>query len=190
MLGAGRERIRRRQIGALEPLNLGPGDAHSEQGIFARPLGGAPPAWIAGDIQHRREAHGQAVGRGFPRRLARRQRPGLRVEQAGLGQGNRKQGAVSMDDVEPDQQRNAETGFLHRQALHLAHRSRPDQVQQIADLAAPDRLGRVAGDDRPGHCIAGGGHRELAELFRQRHLAHQLLDPVHAVQSFGTMRIV
>jgi len=112
--------------------------------------------------QRRREGHGQPVGGGFPRRFACRQLPGLLVEQGGLGQRDRKQGAVAMDDVEPDQQRNAEAGLLHRQALHLMHRPRADHVQQVADLAAFDGLGRVAGDDWPGDGVTGRGHGELA----------------------------
>ena len=51
---------------------------------------------------------------------------------------------MPMHHIEPDEQRNAEPRFLDRQALHLAHLLRTDQIEQIADGAGLDRLGRIA----------------------------------------------
>ena len=86
---------------------------------------------------------------------------------------------MSVHDIEPDEQRNTQTRLLDCQALHLVHVTGPDQVEQIADRAGLDRLGRIARDDRPGHRISGGRHGELTELLGQRHLPDQPLDSIH-----------
>src|ERR1700683_2963914 len=83
------------------------------------------------------------------------------------------------DDAQADQQRDAKAGFLHRQTLHLMHAPGTDQVQQIADRAGSDGVGRIPGNDRPGHRIAAGRHGQLAQFLLERHRIDQLLDPAH-----------
>lgn len=90
-----------------------------------------------------------------------------------------------MHDVEPDQQGDTEARFLHRQTLHFAHMGRPNHVEQIADRAGLDCFGRIAGDDRARHCVAGGRHGELAELLGQRHALDQRIDPAHLIPLHG-----
>ena len=61
-----------------------------EPRIFARAFDGAAPARIAGDVEHRRESHREAVGRRLARGLARRALPeGLAVEGRGLRERHR-----------------------------------------------------------------------------------------------------
>ena len=109
------------EIVALEAAHLGLGDARGEPGIFARPFDDAAPARIARHVEHRREGHGEAVGRRLDGRLARRALPDRRVERRGLGERHREHRAVAVDDVEADHQRNAEPRLLDGDALQ-----RPD----------------------------------------------------------------
>jgi len=88
---------------------------------------------------------------------------------------------MAVHDIEPDEQWNAEARFLDGKPLHLAHVRRSDHIEQIADGAGLDRIGRIAGDDGPGHRKACGGHGELAELLGERHRADQGFDPVHLI---------
>jgi len=92
---------------------------------------------------------------------------------------------MAMHDIEPDEQWNAEARFLHGETLHLAHMRRSDHIEQIADGPGPDRLGRIAGDDRPGYRKACRGHGELSELLGQGHRADQGFDPAHLITLAG-----
>jgi hypothetical protein len=80
---------------------------------------------------------------------------------------------MTVDDVESDEQRYAETGLLDRETLHLPHVRGAHHVEQIADRAILDRLGRIAGDDGAGHRIARRRHRQLAELLGKGHPGDQ-----------------
>jgi hypothetical protein len=62
--------------------------------------------------------------------------------------------------------------------MHLAG---VEQIEQAADRAGPDGVGRITGDHRSGHRIAGRRHGELAELFGQGHVGDQCLDPIHVI---------
>ena len=58
-------------------------------------------------------------------RLARRALPKRGIERGRLGQRNREDGAVPVDDVEAEQQGNAEAGLFHRHSLNGPHRLAP-----------------------------------------------------------------
>ena len=170
MFGDGGQRIGRAEIVALEAMHLGLGDARAQPRILSRAFGAAAPARIAGNIQHWGKGHRQAVRGRLCGGLPRRQRPQRRIEQRRLAQGYGEQGAVAMNHVESDEQRNAETRLLDRQPLHVPHMMGPDHVEEIADGAVLDRLRRIPRDHRARHRVAGGRHGELAELFSQSHL--------------------
>ena len=57
VLGDRRERIRRREVGALETAHLRLGNARAEPGVLSRALGAAPPTRVARTIQHGCEGH-------------------------------------------------------------------------------------------------------------------------------------
>ncbi len=179
VLGAGGQRITGSQIRPLEAPHLGFGDASAQPGILTWAFCSAPPARVAGDVQHGSEGHGETVARAFLCSFARSQRPGLRIEQPGLSEGDRKQSAMAVNDVQPDQERDAKARCLDRQTLHFVRRPGADHVQQVADCARSDGLCGVPGDDGPSHGIGRGRHGQLTQFFRQRHLAQQLLDPGH-----------
>ena len=65
MLGHGGERIGRGQIRPLDATHLGDSDPRREPVVLAGAFGRAPPTRIARYIEHRREGHGDAVGRPF-----------------------------------------------------------------------------------------------------------------------------
>ncbi len=91
----------------------------AEARVFAETLGDASPARVASDIDHRREGPADA----FRGRLARRVPGGLldkfRVPSRCLGQWNRENCFISVDDVASEQQRNAQPALPHRDALRF-----------------------------------------------------------------------
>ena len=124
MLGHRRERSAVGELRALEAANLGLGHAHADQGILSGSFGAAPPARIARDVEHRRKGHGEPVGGGLLRRLARGQLPNLRVERRRLAERNGEQRAIPVNHVESDQQRDAEPRLLHGQSAASRARAR------------------------------------------------------------------
>ena len=86
---------------------------------------------------------------------------------------------MPMDDVIADEQRNPQTRLFHCQSLHLVHVFRADDIEQIADCAAFDRLGRIPRNRGAGHRLTTGGHGQLPQFFGQRHAADQTLDTAH-----------
>src|SRR5713226_10223592 len=66
MLDASHHSARRAQLLALKSANLGPSHGGAEKRIFSRALHDAPPAGVAGDINHRGKRPVDADGGGFP----------------------------------------------------------------------------------------------------------------------------
>ena len=99
-----------------------------------------------------------------------------RIERRGLRERHGKDRAVTVDHVEPDQQRNAEPRFLDGDSLHVVNVLCADEVEQIAESAVADRVRGIAGDDGPGDRVRRGGHGELAQLLRQGHAIDQLVN--------------
>ena len=90
---------------------------------------------------------------------------------------------MTVNDIEADQQWNAEPRLLHGEALHLSHVLGAHHVEQVADRAVLDRLGRIARNDGPGDGITGSRHGQLTQLFRQCHCVQQGLDAAHSVRA-------
>ena len=86
---------------------------------------------------------------------------------------------MTVDHVEPDQQRNAEPRLLDGDSLHVVNVLRSDEVQQVAERAVADRVRGIAGDDGPGDRVRRRGHGELAQLLRQGHPLDQLVNSAH-----------
>ena len=124
---------------ALEAADLGLGEAGADVRVLARAFGDPAPARVAGDVEHRREGEVEAGGRGLLGGEAGGLLPERRVEGAGLGQRDREDGAEAVDDVEPEEERDAEAGLLDGQALRLAHRLAAPEVEQAADPAGADQ---------------------------------------------------
>ena len=162
------------EIGSLEPAHLGFGEAGADPRVFARSLGDAAPAGVAGDVEHRREGEvdaggGALLGGGAGRRL-----PERGVEGAGLRERDREDGAEAVQNVEAEEERNAEAAFLDRRLLRGAHGIAAPEVEEAADRAGAHVGAEVARDDRTGGGEAGAQHRQLAELLGERHRGDEL----------------
>ena len=123
---------------ALEAAHLGLGEAGGDEGVLARALGDPAPARVAGDVEHRREGEVEAGGGGLPGGEAGGLLPERGVEGAGLGEGDREDGAEAVQDVEAEEERDAEAGLLDGEALGRAHRLPAPEVEEAADPAGAD----------------------------------------------------
>ena len=179
VLGRRGHRLGGSKIGALEAADFRARNLHGEPRIFARTFHRSAPAKIARDIQHRRERHREAVCRRLPSGFACRELPDVRIERRGFRERHGEKRAVTVDHVEPDQERNAEPRFLDGDSLHVVNVLCADEVEQVAERAVADGVGGIAGDDGPGHRVARRGHGELAQLLRQGHATHQLVNCAH-----------
>ena len=101
------------------------------------------------------------------------------IECGGLGERNRENGPVPMDDVEAKQQGNAEAGFLHRHSLNRPHRLGAPEIEHAADPPRANARFGVARQHRPGHDAVGRRHGELADFFLKRHRRQQRVEAVH-----------
>ncbi len=117
MLGRRGQRFGGSKIGALEAADFRARDLRGEPRIFARAFHGPAPAQVARDVEHRRERQREAVGRRLASGFARRELPDVRIERRGLRERHGKNRAVTVDHVEPDQERNAQARFLDRNPL-------------------------------------------------------------------------
>src|SRR4029077_20938618 len=90
----------------LEAPHAGTGECGAELRILTRPLCDPPPAWVTRDVHHRSVCPVHAGRRGLERRDLRGAGSGSRVPTARLGERNREDDAVPVDDVETEQQRD------------------------------------------------------------------------------------
>ncbi len=184
VLGAAGEPVDRLQARRLVAARLGLAEARVEPGIFAGALDGAAPARVARHVDHRREGDVLPVGRRLDRGGARGALPQVGIEGAGLGDRHREQGAVAVDHVVAEEQRDLQPRFLHRHALHGGDLGRADEVDETADLAVAHRVGGVARGDGARQRRAPGQHVELPGLLGEGHGGDQCVDVGQASASF------
>ena len=166
---------------SLEAAGLGRGKLRCEPGVLARTLDHPSPAWIAGDIQHRCERQADAVRGSLLRRRARGALPAVRIEQAGFRQRYGENRAMTVDDIETHQQRNAEARMLHREALQGMHLCTTPHVENVTDLPVADTLLQRAPRARTCDRARARGHVQLPDLLREGHAGEQSVGPSHAV---------
>ena len=178
MLGRGEDRIGRGERGALEAAHLRLGHPAAEIGILARALDDAAPARIAGNVDHRREGPvepgsacldgGNAGGACFDRWIpARRHR-----------QRHREDGAIAVDHVSAEQERDAEPRFFHRDPLHLARFGGAGDIEIGTDAPLADARALAIVDQAVRRALAPAGDLdELAHLLGDRHSRQQGFDP-------------
>ena len=146
------------RIWHLEAARFRGGKLRGDPGVFTRALDDPTPAGISCHIEHGREGERNSILRGFRGGAACRSLPGVRIEQAGLRQRHREDRAMTVDDVEAQQQWNPESGILDCDPLQGAHLVGAPEVQHVADAsganalierAALARAGDDAGVPRP-----------------------------------------
>ena len=93
---------------ALESLHPRRGEQVAEQHILARPFHRPPPALVARDVDHREEGPVDPRRRGFVRRHPRGAHRQIGIEAGGFGDRHRKDGAMAMDHVGSEDQRDLE----------------------------------------------------------------------------------
>ena len=181
MLGRGGKAVPRRKVSPWKPRVLAAAIWRCDPGVLAGALDDASPARIARHVEHRREGQGDAILRRLLGGDARRFLPKVGSEQAGFRQGDGKNRAVAMDDVEAHEQGDAEAGFLHRETLDRARLVGAPEVEQVADPPGPNPLLQVAKLAGAGDHAGRRDHVELPDLFLERHRREQCIDASHAL---------
>jgi len=184
VLRAGHHRIDRLEAGALEALHARRGEEVAEMHVLARALHGAAPALVACDVDHRREGPVDARGSGLVGCSGRSPFRQSRIEARGFAHRNREDGAVAVNDIRGEDQRDLEPRLLHRRSLHDPAHMRTAAVEHAGEHALADFLDllfevgvRAAGRVDHGAAAPGRSHQaELARLFGERHLGDQRVD--------------
>ena len=157
---------------ALESDDLRAGHRSAKVGVFAGPLDDATPARVPGDVDHGGESPADAGGTCV---LTGEMLRGLfhaRIPGGSHGQRNREDGAVSVDDVEGEKDRDVEPGFVNGEVLESVNLLDVDEPQNGADLALDDEVVRLLGSQH--------GHDDSRRLV---HLADLLFDG-HLLEEF------
>ncbi len=144
MLDAGHDLVIVAEIVALVALDHGTGDGRTEEWIFARAFGGASPAWVTADVDHRAEGPADACRRSLARGDTGRFLDRLHVPRARQPQRNGEHRLVAVDNVHAENQRNAEAAFLDSHALEIADLLDTFDVEDAAYLAVGDHLANIA----------------------------------------------
>src|ERR1700733_13260462 len=165
MFGRGGKAIRRSEISSLKASRLGRRHPGGDPGVFPWTLDDASPARIARHVEHRRKSQGDPVLRSLFGGDARRLLPQIRRELARFRQRHGENRVVAMDDVKTHEERNAETGFLHREALDSTRFVRAPEVEQVSDPPGSNPLLQVSKLAWTGHHAGRSDHIELPDLF-------------------------
>jgi len=170
MFEAGGDAVGRGQVFSLKSAHAGDGHPAAEISIFTRPFGDSAPARIPGDVNHGRKgpvnARSTRLSGGDGRALFSQ----LGVPARSLGERNRKNGLVAMDDIQPEEDRNAETRVLHCELLQGVGLRGAADVEEGTDRTRARHLQML------GSC-AIGVLLQLADLLLKGHAADQRLYP-------------
>ena len=167
VLHAGENVFGRADVWALKAANLRGRHRGAEVGVFACALDDASPAGITCDVEHGREGPVDADGAGLPRGDGLRLFFNRRVPRCGHGDGNRKDGAEAVDDVEAEDERDVQARLLDRDVLELVDHSGIGNEEQRAELAFGDGAFDLVGFAK--HELLA----ELADFFLEGHLLEE-----------------
>ena len=106
MLDAGEHVLVRLEVRALEALHARGREQLAEQHVLAAAFDTAAPALVARDVDHRREGPVDAGARCFERRGFGGASRKIRLEARNLGERHREDGAMAVDDVGGEDQRD------------------------------------------------------------------------------------
>src|SRR5262249_43646056 len=113
VLGTRHQAIRRGHIIALKALHDGGGKLRAEERGFAVALRHPSPAWVAGNIEHRRKRPLDAVSGGFTGSDLSRLTSQFRVEGGSLCQRDREHGAEAVYHIPPEDKRYPQPRLKH-----------------------------------------------------------------------------
>ena len=168
----GREhRVGRPEVAALETAHLRGGHGGAQVGVLPRAFGDASPARVARDVHHRGEGPVHA-GRGCLARRDVRHALGRRgVPAGGHRERDRKGGAVAVNHVIAEEQRDVQPRLRDGDALRVAGGGGAGDVQEPSHLSFADHLHlRRAGPGVDRRQI------QLAHLLLERHPGKQGVD--------------
>lgn len=129
--------VRGGQIGALVGTDHHAGQQRGQVGVFAEAFRDPPPARVAGDVDHRREAHVEPVGAGFEGGDPRAAGDHLGVPAGGQAEADGKDGAVPVGHVVGMEQRDLQAAMADL-VLHGANVRAGHGIEYGADLAGAD----------------------------------------------------
>ncbi len=178
MLHAGHQMIGRSQICALEAAHSGRSEQFAEQHVLATTFDSTSPALVAGDVDHRREGPVDSGARRLERRRGGGAAGEFRLEACDLGERHREHGAMPVDDVGGEDQRDLEPRSGHHRRLHDPRHAGAIAVEDPGQLALPrffdlalevgPAARRIEGDrnsSAPRRCHQA----QLAGFFLERH---------------------
>ncbi len=117
VLGRGHQCAGLVQALVLVALHHGCPHGTSEQRVLPESLRDTPPARVPGDVHHGREGPGHSAGSGLGPADLGAGAGDLGGERSGHGQWRGENGALAVDDVQADEQRDAVLGLLDGGAL-------------------------------------------------------------------------
>ena len=186
MLDRGKHSVGRGKIVALIAFDPGLGHAAAEIDVLARAFRYPAPARIAGDVDHGGKGPVDTFGARFLRGDAGGFLHRVHVPACRLAQRDWEDGAVTVDHVVTEHQRNLQPRVLDCELLQFAGVTGGIGVEDIADLTGADILLIAVAHGRAGRFPVARQQRELTDLFLQRHLADQLVEePVHLLIARG-----
>ncbi len=171
VLDAGHHAVRGAQALTLIGAHQRAGDLRYQVGIFAEAFGGPAPARITGDVDHRCKCQVQAVGAGLDGRHATAKGDGLEIPARRQRQADREDGAVAVNDVVGEKDRNAQA-TAQRRILHGAVVGAGDRIEGGANASGSDLLD----DPLARHVTTDADQPQLADLLHQGHALEQGFD--------------
>ena len=140
--------------------------------VLAISLGHPAPPRVSGDVHHRRKGPFDSDGRTFSCSYPATSFHKGRVEGCGLGEGDREDGPVAVDDVPSQDKGDLESGLLHDYFLNLVGVLNSPDVDDGADFSVDEGLDDILRDG----LISAGHLEELSYFFLDGHNAEIFLD--------------
>ena len=140
VLDAGHHRVAICRAFPLHRLHHRPAHLGGQVGIFPEPFRSAAPARVAGDVDHRRPGHVQAI---IGRFVSRHPPDGVHrveVKRGGQAKANRKDGTLAVEHVIGEKERDFQAAEFHHLILHNADIMAGHGVKNRPHLAFFDHL--------------------------------------------------
>src|SRR5688500_6981520 len=180
MLGTSEYLAWLRIVVALKTADTRACESGAQKRILSRAFGDSSPTRIAHDVDHRREGPTQTGRVRFFRRDAAGTLGQRRIPGSSLSEWYRKDRAVSVNRVEPKQQRDLQTRLFHRDALKLIWLPTITNIQRRTEQTLAREFEMLGAEFAV--CFAVE-LLQLAQLLADRHLGQQRVNATFAVVS-------